>query len=269
MRRRRWPLLVGLTVLGIAAIAAIGIIVIRARDSATPVGVDDVVGRYRASTTTSVSSSTTGPPTSTSLRPPAPGVYSYRTTGHDSIDILGGARHDYPDRTTITVSPIDCGVRLRWQPLEERWDEDDWCYGPTGISSPAQRLHHEFFGFSDDREWDCGAGQLVMPVDPRPGDEWSVTCRSGETVSPGTARVVGFEDIDVGGTPVRTVHIRVDTSREDVNAGTTVRDDWLVPDTGLLVRRRSSVESRSDSPVGTATYREELTLELESLEPRS
>ncbi len=270
MRRPRWAIPLALTVLGVVAVAAAGITAVRSRDSATPVAVDDALDQYRAGTTTSgtAPAEPTDQPDAADLRPPAEGVYSYRTTGHDQIDILGGARHDYPELTTITVSAIDCGVRTRWQPLEQRWDESDWCYGPEGVTSPAQRIHHEFFGFADDRSWECGPDALALPADPTAGDEWSLTCASGTTVSPETARVLGFEELDVDGTPVRTIHVRFESSREDENAGTTIRDDWLVPDTGLLVRRNASVDSRSDSPVGTATYREEVTLELESSAPR-
>ena len=270
MRRPRGAVLLAVAVLGVLAAVGAGVLVVRSRDAATPVAVDDALDQYRASSTTggnAPSRPADGPHTA-ELRPPSQGVYSYRTTGHDQIDILGGSRHDYPELTTITVSAIDCGVRTRWQPLEQRWDEADWCYGSEGITSPAERIHHEFFGFADDRSWECGPDALALPVDPAPGDEWSLSCTSGTTVSPETARVVGFAELEVDGTPVRTVHIRFESSREDENAGTTVHDDWLVPDTGLLVRREATVDSRSESPVGTATYREQVTLELESLAPQ-
>ena len=62
----------------------------------------------------------------------APGVYRYRTTGEESVDVLGGATHHYPDETTITVTP-DGVVSPRWDALKERRDEWRLCDRPDGI----------------------------------------------------------------------------------------------------------------------------------------
>ena len=40
--------------------------------------------------------------------------------GIEEVDVLVGARHDYPASTTITYSRAGCGSEERWQPLEGR-----------------------------------------------------------------------------------------------------------------------------------------------------
>jgi len=51
------------------------------------------------------------------------GVYVYDTKGFEQTNALGGARHDYPAESTITVQHGGCGWTTRWQPLQERWEQ--------------------------------------------------------------------------------------------------------------------------------------------------
>lgn len=113
----------------------------------TPIGVDEAVERYRdeaaatdatAATTAPATTApamtapataapaapaTTAPATTTSATPRRPRrAYVYVTSGFDAVDVLTGARHDYPAATTLTVTASGCGVRLRWDVAVERWD---------------------------------------------------------------------------------------------------------------------------------------------------
>ncbi len=54
---------------------------------------------------------------------PEPGVYTYATSGRESIDALDGRHHDYPGQTTITVRHDGCGAVFDWRPLAERSDD--------------------------------------------------------------------------------------------------------------------------------------------------
>ena len=64
---------------------------------------------------------------------PAPGVYVYDTTGFERVSALGGAQHDYPTQTTMTVTENDCGVTVRWAPLEQRFE--NWTMCLTGTAN--------------------------------------------------------------------------------------------------------------------------------------
>lgn len=273
---------------------------------ASPVGVDEAVARFRArvapageavpggappptlappraaagSTTTPGPApravAGTGPAATTSQPPPqhtadpgplAEGVYVYDTTGYEELDV-GGARHDYPAQTTITVTRVGCGLRLRWQPLRERWDERDVCPSPEGERLVAFRSHHEFFGRTDDRDFACEPGALARPARPTPGTTWSNRCRAGETLATTTGRIVGPEVVDVGGEKVEVVHFVLESRIEGDGTGTARSEVWAVWETGLVVRQSTTVDSAQRAPVGTVGYRERFELRLQSLTPR-
>lgn len=274
---------------------------------ATPVGVDDAVARFRerrtpgpaarASTAATAPTTTSSPATApdraagggppptaaspgtppTQAAPTAPerpaqpsavpeGVYVYATSGGEELDV-GGARHEYPAETTITVTRVGCGVRHRWQPLEERWDERDTCPSPAGEQLVAFRSHHEFFGHRDERTFTCAPGSLARPAEPHPGTTWANRCRAGTTVATTTGRIVGTEPLAVGGTTVSAVHFVLESRIEGDGAGTARYEVWAKWDTGLMLRQLAAVSSTQQGPVGAVRYTERYELRLRSLEP--
>ena len=100
---------------------------------------------------------------------PEPGVYTYTTTGSESIDALDGRSHRYPEVSTITVTHEECGAVLRWRPLHERWDAMTVCPSERGQELRVDRNHHEFFGSSGTGEFVCEPGALVFPATTEPG----------------------------------------------------------------------------------------------------
>lgn len=262
MRRRTRRVLVGAGV--VVVLAAGGVAYLMLRDTSTPVDVEEAVERYRDEGA-APSSTTTVP----EAQLPAEGVYVYATEGEERIDILGGSTHGYPAETTLTIRHTGCGLTQRWAPLDERWDEEEVCVTDAGRERRTLRTHHEFFGISDDADFACEAGYLLFPAEPAVGSSWSTSCASGDTVLTGTAEVVGLEVRTVGGQRVETVHLRVTEQASGGDDGPSSDDYWLRTSDGLLVERTSTVETRSDSPVGTATYTERFTLRLTSLDPRT
>src|SRR5215204_2428395 len=104
-----------------------------------------------------------------------PGEFVYATTGFEGVDALGGARHEYPARTTISVRR-DAGCTVfRWRPFAERVHEWELC------GHRLQRFTelHRFFGRDDRRTYLCDARSSLE-------DGWRCTAR-GTTE---TARVV-------------------------------------------------------------------------------
>lgn len=261
MRRRTARVLVG-TVVVVLLVGGIAYLVFR--DTSTPVDVEEAVERYRDEGD-AASSTTTVP----ARQLPAEGVYVYATEGEERIDILGGSTHGYPAETTVTIRHTACGLTQRWAPLDERWDEEEVCVTDTGRERRSLRAHHEFFGIADDQAFRCEAGYVLFLGDPEVGDTWTTSCDSGDTLLAGTAEVVGLEARTVGGQRVGTVHLRVTEQATGGDDGPSSDDYWLRTSDGLLVERSSTVETRSDSPVGTATYTERFTLRLTSLDPRT
>lgn len=196
-----------------------------------------------------------------------PGVYRYTSTGWEEIDALGGAHHDYPDETTITVTESGCGVRLRWDALRERRDEWALCVVDDGIElQPDGVQYHEFFSQPDEEAVVCDEGAILVPRDPESAPRTEQKCRLADDpwfpvweVLDRTARTVDGISVDV-------THVRMTVLDEDEHwERTTI--DWYLTDEGLPVEVTGVKESNTPSPVGDVEYHEEYELSLISLTP--
>jgi hypothetical protein len=209
-------------------------------------------------------------------RPPAPagdpevqpGVYRYATQGHEEVDALGGARHDYPEVTTVAYSRSGCGTEERWQPLEERIGVAVTCDGPQGSEVRETYQQREFFGQSQSKRYRCEPGVLVLPRDPRPGQRWSASCTSDDSTATFDVRVVGLEQLEVEGRPVPVVRVRLDGTLTGSTRGTSDRELWLSREQGLLVQALGETDTDADTAGGPVRYRESYRLRLLSTTPR-
>lgn len=166
-----------------------------------------------------------------------PNALVYATTGFEEIDALGGARHEYPARTTITVlrQPSGCVV-YRWRPLEERLYAWELCAGELR----RYKEEHEFFGNADRRTYRCEPGSSLR-------DGWR--CRSPKTTE--SASVVAAS----------RGYVRLRTTLRGESKGTGTREFWLREDD---VPERMVVENRNATPsfVGPVNYLERYELRL-------
>lgn len=267
-----------------AAVLVVAFVVVRAvilDDSATQVDADAALDNFRASTTAvpegsaappsteaddgTPSTPTTEPAPAVSL--PSPGVYAYATYGTESVDALGGASHSYPAETYLTVTEQGCGVRLRWDLLEERRDEWDLCADSRGVwLQPDTVDWHAFFGQGELVTTDCAEPALIVPR-PAPGatplPPTPMTCTRRDGAWDHQWQVLGTESREVAGTSVVTVHARLSI---EIDTETTLIDWWMTSE-GLPVAMTSTKQSSSETVAGTIVYRETYTAELVSLEP--
>lgn len=250
--RRRWRRLVaGIVILvalitgALAAAVALGFLL---HDTSTPVSIEDVVKRFREGN-----------------GGPLDGVYLYATRGGESIDALGGTHHGYPARTTITSVRVACGVRLRWEPLEERSTTWTLCATRRGIELRSWQVSHRFFGQGDRTSYDCKVNVLVPTSTARAAHDFG--CRSGRGRESVRAQVIGLEDVSVGETTLTTVHVRTVGRVTGGDHGTEVVGWWLDRRTVLPVRIH--LESRTSRPlfIGDVHYRESADLRLLSATP--
>jgi hypothetical protein len=165
------------------------------------------------------------------------GVFAYDTTGFEEVDILGGARHEYPRRTTIVVRRAGCGLVLRWQPFEERLQEWELC---DGLRLRRITERHEFFGNDDRRTYRCDASSRF---------DGAYRCSTGETTE--VARVVSSEGR----------RARLATRLSGGSTGSGTRELWLRPD-GVPLRLAVENENTTPSLVGPVHYRERYELTL-------
>ncbi len=273
-------------------------------DEARPVAVDDVLADFRArassttapadttttaDTTTAASTSAGASPTSaapgttqaatTTTQPAALpiGVYVYTTSGDEGVDALGGDRHPYPATTTMTVTDSGDGcVTIRWDALEQRWDEDTYCWQVDSWHLTAQTTFHSFFQQSDERQFTCTPQSLQLPADPEAGATFTASCsspgtgQSGASAEDVTGTVVGFEQLQVGDDMVDTVHVKYDTAISGQSTGNDTVERWYARDVPmLLVREVRSGVTNSETAVGTVRYDEQYELMLQDLAPLS
>lgn len=257
----------------VATVGVVGVVAARRwllQDRSRPVPVAEVLERYHLDETTteraSSALSSTLPPPSTDAGPhsrgplPAPGVYEYTTSGSEHIDVLGGATHDYPPTTTITVTSDPCGVQLRWDALAERWDSWRVCSASSGVTLDLTGVqYHEFFKQPDREAVSCTTAVELAPgvslTTPclLDGDPWSPSW----TVAAGGSRSVGGEQVD-------TLRVSMTIAGGAAEQTTT---EWVLTTGGLPITATSTKHSVSSSPIGPVTYDEHFELTLTSLTP--
>jgi hypothetical protein len=234
---------------GLAATVASGLLF---HDSSRPTLVADALRRFRQETPKPLQGE---------------GLYLYATVGRESLDVLKGAAHVYPATTTISLTRVPCGVRLEWQPLEDRSTTWVLCHRGRRIVLRSADEVHAFFGETDRTSYLCGAGAAWPTAEP-PGARRAFTCRSAHDREQGVAQMLGNAVIAVGGAAVDTLHVRTTAQVSGRDHGTETVDWWLDPGTAVPVRMDiSSRTSRAVVLIGTAHYREDAVLRLSSLEP--
>jgi hypothetical protein len=260
------------------------------------VTVDNAVQRYRASTAsapatrpiTANTATTVVAPSHAVLQPSAPagsapgaaaatgptyaapknGVYTYDTSGFEETDAVGGARHDYPAQTTVTVRPQDCGWVQHWQPLEERWDDVDVCVNDNTWILTGVKTFHEFFRQTQEQDSTCDPGAVYMPRPTTPGTTSTFTCGGSFGAMNFTARVVGPETVAVAGTPTSGLHVHYAVAFTGSNRGSGTYDEWTAS-SGALLQRTWDMHIVTDSPFGTVHYDEHYKITLTSVGPRT
>lgn len=200
------------------------------------------------------------------LRAPAEGVYVYDTRGGGSTDALGGARHDYPPNTPVTVRRTSCGYVIRWQPLEERWDEWEFCLAADELTLLRITTFVRFYGQSRRQDYACDRSPS-QPGSAPPGSSRTYSCRSSDTTLVTTTTVVGTKVLRIGEDDVRAIHVRHETEVSGNVEGHQRADWWLHPDSTLPVRMERVANVTSGSGLSRANYKEEYSSTATSLEP--
>ena len=251
---RRAGLLAAVT-LGAVAVAGVVVWLVAFRDTAEPVTVDEAVTSFRTETE----------PAPGGRSPIPEGVYVYATRGSERTDALTGVRHRYPRRTTIGVAAHPCGVSLTWRVLTGRSTEWVYCVADGDWRLESQDERHTFFGTTQRTTYVC----RDAPIRRSDGRErWPAACSTDTTDETGTVTLVGPERLVVGGSPVRTEHVRKRTRFAGEIRGTARHDVWFEQATGVPVKLVMVSRTTNDSPIGDVHYEESVSLRLTSLEPR-
>ena len=244
------------------------------RTVASPVSLRDALRQYRRD----IAGSPTSPAATSAPGPLANGVFGYRTTGGESLSILGVAR-SFPRATDMIVSDApanadilggQCSV-VSWVPITQHTETTTVC--PTtvavdGRSSPAIALpqfvtYEAISNTVSTTTIACGATAFLVPPDAVKGAAWSTIChQSGSTANVVlTGQDLGSAIIKVAGTSISTTHIHLGIDFTGAEAGASPEDFWLA--NGRIIQQSETVNIVQ----GSVKYHETMLTTLTSLTP--
>jgi hypothetical protein len=271
--RRRIALVTGVVFCAIVLLLgiAVGVMLFLTRETSTPYRLGQALEQYKVMLRRG--NKQVDSPTKDL---PAPGVYTYRTTGSESASAPGlltsGA--GYPATTTMTVLAKGCGENWRWQPLTNRYEDLAVCRAPDGNVLLQSRFDAEqFYGVTDSRLFSCTSASVWLPSVTRPGQKLSGTCTNGGNKNSGgmsidySGEVVSDSTDVLGGTKIPIEHLVVHETIAGDTVGSGTESLWLDADTGLLIKETRTENTRSQSAVGWVPSTESFTLTLASLTP--
>ncbi|HKG02326.1 MAG TPA: hypothetical protein VKB03_04045 [Conexibacter sp.] len=260
--RRSWLLIA----LGLAGLAAGGWILFRAltHEASEPASVTAAIARFQ-----SLPRAARTLPQALRGRAPEPGVYVYGTRGFEVSHVLGTRRHPYAADTaiTVTIAPHHC-LRSRWDTLATRHDAILACpRSDGGWRLIDQSEEHEFAGHVDRRTYACTLSSTYRPARPATGTRWTSRCAIDGTTTADTSMVLGPRTLTLAGRRTRTLLIRTTTSVSGDTTGAGTAFTWVLPGTGLMVRRTIANANTTGTIVGDVRYEERAALALSQLRP--
>jgi hypothetical protein len=227
------------------------------RTVSSPVGLREALRIYRREQTGKVMASLLD-------RLPAPGVYTYRTSGGEGLSLMGVQRA-FPSTTSMIVTGGHCAT-VSWVPIAEHTESTTVCAGVDhALSVPRLVTDESIAGTTTTSTVRCPAtAYLLAPAGPA-ARRWSATC---SLASPAekvalTGEALGAATVMVGGHDVSVVHTRLTLSFTGIDGGTNPTDFWIVPSSGLIVREHETVGVTQ----GGVRYSENMDAVLTGLNP--
>ena len=197
------------------------------------------------------------------------GVYPHTTEGFERTDAAGGSRHDYPAESSVVLRHTACGLTTRWQPLKERWDEASYCSVGDTLEIRTFSMYHEFFQKGQQDDYRCPPASIVFDRREPVGASWMWHCdMEGASVDTQT-RVVAVETMNIGGRSIQAVRMRYEARLTGKTEGAQIQERWIDPESMLVLRLRSEVAAKTESPFGRVNYEEKYLIETKSTTPRT
>lgn len=253
-----------------AVVVAAAVWLLFSSEAPRPVTLEEARQRTEGSTATT--------PEAGAFGPPAAWVYLYRGEGSEKTSFPPLTEEQGPTMPA-TVVPDDEGCwRFRIDYNSHHWQDWRYCAEASGIvtwgGTTFARRDFGTFKVDNTSTFTCAGPDVVLWEGMRAGDSRPSKCTGtstamdGPSTSAGTLTYVGDEDIDVGGTTVRSRHLRSDRDVTGAQQGAERVDWWVDPRTMLPIRNehRISVDMR----VGgiNITYTEVTSYTLTSLTPQ-
>lgn len=197
---------------------------------------------------------------------PSPGVYSYRTTGGESLSLMGMSRA-FPPTTSMIVTEASCAT-VSWVPITQHAETTTECAGDGGgFSVPRLVTTESIAGTDTTSTVECPSTAYLLPPDAAPGQKWAATCAlqspAEKVTLAGTA--LGRSTMSIAGHAVSVEHTRFTLTFDGTQAGTNPTDFWIVPSSGLIVQEKEKVGVTS----GGVNYSENMLSTLTELQPHT
>ncbi|MGN6473316.1 MAG: hypothetical protein ACTHK4_06670 [Mycobacteriales bacterium] len=204
------------------------------------------------------------PSSSPSAPPGVLGTFSYATQGYEQTNIPNTKRA-YPSTTKITNKLHGCGVLSTWKPVSEHVQKQLVCPSGNDLKIASYQTSISFFGVTSSENFKCSGASYIYRPKVAAGTVWKYRCKSADATASQTARVIGYQTIDVGGNSVRTLHVHVDTKLTGNSSGTSSQDYWIATSKPVLVKEAGIVKATQQS----VHYYETYSLALKSLSPKT
>jgi hypothetical protein len=256
VQQHRWLSLLALAivVIGTAGGTAWALVF---RTVSSPINLRDALRLYRKEAVSSLANSW-------HARLPRPGVYTYRSSGGESLSIMG-AQRSFPARSSMIVTDNSC-AHVTWAPFVQHTETTTVCPVPDGAYAIPSTITHETIGGSTTTSTlDCPATLYLLPSDSRAGTHWSARCTLSdphETVTV-TGLALGRTILMVGGRRVAAEHVRLTQHFEGAASGMSPTDYWVTSANGLIIRESEQVDVTQDG----VHYRQNSDALLVSLSP--
>jgi hypothetical protein len=138
------------------------------RTVSSPVGLREALRMYRKEQTGKVLEALRN-------KLPAPGVYTYRTTGGESLSLVGVAR-SFPASTSMIVNDGRCAT-VSWVPITQHTEMTTVCNSPNGaLTIPKLVTDESIAGSTTSSTIECPSLAYLLPPGATPGQRWAATC---------------------------------------------------------------------------------------------
>ncbi len=201
---------------------------------------------------------------------PEAGTYTYTGSGQESVDALGGSKHDFPGEISVVVQ-LDPENGCRWTAnvvyVKQHIEEREYCTEDGVMIDRGFTRKIEFFNQLQETTFTCDDDAERLRTDSQEGDTWSWTCTNGtKATSEYTATSLGQETLTVGGEQVETWHTKVVSKQTGETVGGDTSEFWL-DETGLIIKFTANLDVKTQSVLGETNFKEKLAYALTSLVP--
>ncbi len=207
---------------------------------------------------------------------PAPGVYSYRGTGTETISVPPKSQSEGPGIPGTVVRQAGGCFEFRLDFSDFHWQSWDYCVRDGALVSPTRAGYYNWdfvaFHVDDTSTFVCRPAITTVSGHLVSGTSHGVACTGHLSVGPvpmrGTSTLVRSADLRVGSHVVAAVLVTEQVTFSGGQSGSNVAATWFSVATGLPLRGTWHTRVSTASPVGTSTLEARGNFTLDSVTPR-